>query len=64
LKPLDRGTGNLGDIIIAVNGKRTDTLSSFVAELDRAGIGSTVDLTVVRDDKPRHVSVQVVELEP
>jgi 2-alkenal reductase len=64
LKPLDRGTGNLGDIIIAVNGRRTETLSSFVAELDRAGIGSTVDLTVVRDDKPRHVSVQVVELEP
>ena len=64
LKPLDRDSGNLGDIIVAVNGKRTETLSSFVAELDRAGIGATVDLTVVRDDKPRHVKVQVIELEP
>src|SRR2546425_416346 len=63
LKPLDRKSGNLGDIIVAVNGKPVETLSSFVAELDRAGIGSTVDLTVVRDDKPRHVKVQVIDLQ-
>jgi len=63
LKPLDRKSGNLGDIIVAVNGKPVETLSSFVAELDRAGIGSTVDLTVVRDDKQRHVKVQVIDLQ-
>jgi 2-alkenal reductase len=63
LKPLDRKSGNLGDIIVAVNGKPVETLSSFVAELDKAGIGSTVDLTVVRDDKPRHVKVQVIDLQ-
>jgi 2-alkenal reductase len=63
LKPLDRKTGSLGDIIVGVNGKPVDTLSSFVAELDRAGIGSTVDLTVARDDKQRHVKVQVIDLE-
>jgi len=63
LKPFDRDTGKLGDIIIAVNGKPVDTLSTFVAELDRAGIGNTVDLTVVRDDRQRHVRVQVIDLE-
>ncbi len=63
LKPMDRKTGNLGDIIVAVNGKRVETLSTFVAELDRAGVGSTVDLTVVRDDKERHVKVDVIDLE-
>jgi len=63
LKPLDRATGNLGDIIVAVNGKRVETLSSFVAELDRAGIGNSVDLTVSRDDVKRHVKVQVIDLE-
>jgi 2-alkenal reductase len=63
LKPLDRDSGNLGDIIIAVNGKRVETLSSFVAELDRAGIGNSVDLTVSRDDVQRHVKVQVIDLE-
>jgi 2-alkenal reductase len=64
LKALDRSSGRLGDVIVGVNGKRTETLSSFVAELDRAGIGATVELTVVRDDKERHVKVDVVELEP
>jgi 2-alkenal reductase len=63
LKPLDRDSGKLGDIIVAVNGKPVDTLSTFVAELDRAGIGNTVDLTVVRNDKERHVKVQVIDLE-
>ncbi len=62
LKPLDRKTGNLGDVIVAVNGKAVETLSSFVGELDRAGIGNTVDLTVVRDDKRRHVKLQVIDL--
>jgi 2-alkenal reductase len=61
LKPLEHG--KLGDIIVAVNGKRVDTLSSFVAELDRVGIGNTADLTVVRDDKERHVRVQVIDLQ-
>ena len=63
LKPIDAKTGNLGDVIVAVNGKPVDTVSMFVAELDRAGIGSTVDLTVVRDDKQRHVKVQVIDLQ-
>ena len=61
LKPLDRDTGNLGDIIVAVDGKRVETLSSFV--VDRAGIGNSVDLTVARDDVQRHVKVQVIDLE-
>ena len=63
LKPLDRDTGNLGDIIVAVNSKPVGTLSSFVAELERAGIGNVVDLTVVRDEKPRHVKVEVIDLQ-
>jgi len=63
LKPMERASGRLGDVIVAVNGKRVDTLSTFVAELDRAGVGNTVDLTVVRDDKERHVKVQVIDLE-
>jgi 2-alkenal reductase len=62
LKALNRDTGKLGDIIVAVNGKPVDTVSTFVVELDKAGIGSTVDLTVVRDEKKRHVKVEVIDL--
>ncbi|HEY4039805.1 MAG TPA: trypsin-like peptidase domain-containing protein [Burkholderiaceae bacterium] len=62
LKPLNRENGRLGDIIIAVNGRAVDTVSSFVVELDKAGIGSTVDLTVMRDEKKRHVKVQIIDV--
>jgi S1-C subfamily serine protease len=37
-------------------------VSSFVVELDKAGIGSTVDLTVMRDEKKRHVKVQIIDV--
>jgi len=63
LKGLERESGRLGDVIVGVNGKQVDTLSSFVAELDRAGIGSEVDLTVVREDRKRHVRLQVIDLQ-
>lgn len=63
LKGLERGVDRLGDIIVGVNGKRVNTLSSFVGELDRAGIGSEVDLTVSRDGKERHVRVKVIDLQ-
>ncbi len=62
LRPLNRRTGDPGDIIVAVNGKRVETLSSFAAELDRVGIGNTADLTVSRNDQERRVRVKVIDL--
>ncbi|QJR11964.1 hypothetical protein DSM104443_03047 [Usitatibacter rugosus] len=51
-----------GDIITAVNGRPIESLQNFASEIDRAGIGSTVELTVERDDKPRKIKVKVVDL--
>ncbi len=62
LVPLDRRTGAVGDVIVAINGKRVETLSSFVTELDRAGIDNSVDLTVRRGDKERQVRVKVIDV--
>jgi len=62
LKPMNPRTGNLGDVIVAVNGKRIEALSSFVAELGRIGVDGSAELTVVRDDKERHVRVKVIEV--
>jgi len=61
-KLLDRRTGDIGDIIVAVNGRRIDTLATFVAELDRVGIGNTAELTVTRDDIERRVKVKIVDV--
>jgi 2-alkenal reductase len=55
-------TGEPGDIIVAVNGRMVASLPTFAAEIDRAGIDSTPELTVVRDGKERKVKVKVVDL--
>ena len=61
LKPLSRRTGQLGDVITAVNGRPVETLSTFVAELDRAGVGNVAEFTVMRDGKERREKIRVVD---
>ena len=61
LKPLSTRTGELGDVITAVNGRPVDTLSTFVAELDRAGIGNVAEFTVMRDGKERREKIRVID---
>ncbi|MCA0177374.1 MAG: trypsin-like peptidase domain-containing protein [Proteobacteria bacterium] len=62
LKAMDRRSGDLGDVIVAVNGRRVETLSAYVAELDRAGIDATVNLTVARAGQERTVRVKVLDV--
>lgn len=38
LLPLDPRSGELGDVIVAVNDRRVETLSTCVAELDDIGV--------------------------
>jgi 2-alkenal reductase len=63
LVPLNRRAGTLGDVIVAVNGRPVEQMGTFAAELDRAGIDSTAELTVVRDGKERKVRVRVVDVQ-
>jgi 2-alkenal reductase len=62
LQAMNRRNGDLGDVIVAVNGRAIETLSTFVAELDRAGIDASVDLTVKRGERERKVKVKVIDL--
>ena len=62
LQPINERTGDLGDVIVGINDRPIETLSSFVAELDRVGIDNTAHLTVVRNGKERRVAVRVVDL--
>jgi 2-alkenal reductase len=47
---------------VAVNGRSIETLSTFVAELDRAGIDAQVELTLRRGERERKVRVKVIDL--
>jgi 2-alkenal reductase len=62
LRALNQRSGDLGDLIIAVNGRPVDGLPTFAAELDRVGIDNLAELTVVRDGKERRVKVKVIDL--
>ena len=62
LRPLNRQTGDPGDVIVAVNGKKVETLSSFAAELDRVGIDGQAELTVSRNNQERRVRLRVIDL--
>jgi 2-alkenal reductase len=63
IKRLDGNRVQIGDVIVAVNGRPVHTLPSFVSEIDRVGIDNTAELTVVRDGKERKVPVKIVDLE-
>jgi len=62
LKPMNPKTGNLGDVIVGINGKRVESLSTFVAELGRIGVDGVAELSVLRDDKERKLRVRVIEV--
>jgi 2-alkenal reductase len=62
LQSFDQRSGDLGDVIVAVNGRRVETLSTFVAELDRVGVDNTAELTVERGGKQRRVRLRVIDL--
>ena len=62
LQAVNRQTGDLGDVIVGVNGRKIETVTQFAAELDRAGVDATVELTVVRNERERRVRVRVVDV--
>jgi len=57
-------TGELGDVIVAIGGRSVTHLSDLTAEFDRAGVGATVDLSIVRKDRPIAVKVKVDDIGP
>lgn len=59
---LDRQNRRLGDIITEVNGQRVRGIAEFAAALEEAGIGSEVELTVIRDKRERTIKLKVVDI--
>jgi 2-alkenal reductase len=57
-----RGEVDLGDVIVAVNGRSVDSLTAFISELDRVGIDQTAELTLIRDGRERRVKVHVIDV--
>lgn len=62
LRAANRQTGDLGDVIVAVNGRPVATVSQFAAEIDRVGVDGNAELTVVHNDRQRKLRLRVIDL--
>lgn len=56
-------TGTVGDIITEADGQAVTRLTELTQQLERAGPGSNITLTVTRADRTRRVDVQVVDID-
>jgi 2-alkenal reductase len=55
-------TGQLGDVIVAVNGRPVQRLAELTELLEQAGVGSTVQLEIMRGGSRTTVPVQVADI--
>jgi S1-C subfamily serine protease len=56
------GRVRLGDIIVAIDGKRIESVNDLYLELDRRKVGDTVVLSVLRDGKTEQIKVTLEAL--
>jgi 2-alkenal reductase len=62
LRPFRPDSNEPGDIIVAVNGKPTQTLADLAEALDAAGVGNEVTVRVRRGNEERELKTRVVDL--
>lgn len=62
LRGVDPRTGEIGDIIVGVNGSPVRRLSEFTAALEKAGVGGPVRLTIERDGRTIDMQVNVADV--
>ena len=57
-----RGGYQIGDVIVAVNGRRVSKLEEMLDAFETAGVGTSVTLTVQRDGRRRDVRVSLADV--
>jgi 2-alkenal reductase len=62
LRGVNPNTGEIGDVIVGVNGRPVRRLSDLTAELEKAGLGRPVELTIQRNGRTQTLSVNVADV--
>lgn len=62
IRGVDMSTGDIGDVITAADGRPVRRLSDLTDQIEQAGAGKTVRLTVKRGSDSREVAVNVVDI--
>jgi 2-alkenal reductase len=64
LRGIDPTTGELGDVIVGVNGRAVSRLSDLLGALEAAGIGRALEIEVLRGGRTERLRVEVADLGP
>ena len=62
LRGANAQTGQLGDVIVGVNGKPVQRLAELTELLEQAGVGATVQLEIMRGGSRTIIPVQVADI--
>ena len=62
LRGVDPRTGGLGDVIVAVDGKPVHNLANLTDQLEQAGVGKTIELSIKRGGATTSVKMQVADI--
>jgi len=62
LQGVNAANGTVGDVIVAANGNPVRRLADLSDQLDRTGVGNSVELSVQRQGRTRTVQVQVADI--
>jgi 2-alkenal reductase len=62
LRGVDPRTGEIGDIIVGVNGRPVRRLSDLTEELERIGVGQRLELTIEREGRQITIPIDVADV--
>src|SRR5436190_11821162 len=62
IRGVDFSTGNLGDVITAIDGRQVHRLSDLTDQIEQVGAGKTVHLTIKRGAEQRELEVDIVDI--
>lgn len=62
LRGVDPNTGEIGDVIVAINGKPVRRLSQLTDELQRIGLGKPIQLTIERGGRRMDVEITPADI--
>jgi 2-alkenal reductase len=63
LRGLNASTGELGDIIVAANGQPIRSLADLVEQVEKAGVGKSIELTLKHGGSKTSKTVEVTDVE-
>ena len=62
LRGVDTAAGTIGDVIVGANGEPVRRLADLTDQLEKIGVGRTMQLTVLRNNRTVTIPVEVVDI--